>query len=408
MLWSHQLILEKCKALNWKNVLGVTSITTFVTFASSFSVQAASFDCTGALTETEAAICNDEELSTLDTILGYVWEDALETLVRAEERAGETNIQTNWLATRSSCGSQTNCIKEAYQTRLAEWPFMLGSINRVELYDFLTETFSSYFITNSGAFSPSNALMYVFHIDREDPQLVPWLLAELTLDGNTSCNVDVLDSSGANFSSRNYQVGWTNIIPDHEFSSMFLMPGEIIVHTKAGGAGDWSSISFFRLTGGQLIENRSLIDDCEDRDRHYSSAYFDHLIEKSETLELQVASSELLLEGELFENYEGLSRQCVDESPNMEIIRICLMQLADARMRSVLEARMLLVREASSDQAVNRLNETQAAFEEYRSSSCGLILDINDGWIADDAAMNCYNRLTDQRTEFLNTQWLPN
>ena len=406
MLWSYRVVLDKYEALNWKNVLGVHSIATFVTFSCLLPVQAASFDCTGALTDTEAAICADDELSTLDTIMGYLWNDAFEWIVSEEEQPVETSIQRDWLLTRNSCGSQISCIREAYHTRLAEWPFMLGSINRVELYDFFTETFSSYFITNSGAFSVSNAFMYVFHIDRENPKLVPWLVAEINFDGNSSCDVDVFDSSGADFSSKTYQVGWTNIIPDHEFSSAFLMPGEIVVHTKAGEAGDYSSVSFFRLTGSQLIENRSLIDDCEDSDRRYSAAYFDHSIENFETL---VASSELQLEGDFFDERNARYEQC-EKAPNMGAIRLCLMGVADASMRNVFEARALVLQEAGSVDALDRLNETQEAFEQYRSSSCGLIFDINlqYGWIAEDSAMNCYNRLTDQRTEFLNTQWLPN
>ena len=407
MLRSYRVVLERYEALNWKNVLGFTSIATFVTFFCLLPVQAASFDCASELTGTEAAICADDELSTLDTIMGYLWNDAFEWIVNEEEQPVETSIQRDWLLTRNSCGSQISCIREAYQTRLTEWPFMLGSINRVELYDFFTETFSSYFITNSGAFSVSNAFMYVFHIDREDPKLVPWLVAEINFDGDSSCDVDVFDSSGADFSSRTYQVGWTNIIPDHEFSSAFLMPGEIVVHTKAGRAGDWSSISFFRLSGGQLIENRSLIDDCEDSDRRYSSAYFDHSIQNFETLEPQVDSSELQLEDELLDDYDAGVQQC-EKAPNMGAIRMCLMGASDARMRTALEARALFLNEAVSADAVDQLNETQSSFEDYRSSSCGLILGINDGWIADDAAMNCYNRLTNQRTDFLNTQWLPN
>ena len=37
------------------------------------AVQAASFDCAKAATETEKAVCSDPALSALDDILGFIW-----------------------------------------------------------------------------------------------------------------------------------------------------------------------------------------------------------------------------------------------------------------------------------------------------------------------------------------------
>ncbi|WP_281017595.1 MULTISPECIES: hypothetical protein [unclassified Minwuia] len=90
--------LEKYAALNWGNTLGVGSIVTFVTFAASFSAQAASFDCTGVLTEAEATVCGDDELRAFDRIMGILWGE------QSAPSAAMLARQHEWLESRDLCG----------------------------------------------------------------------------------------------------------------------------------------------------------------------------------------------------------------------------------------------------------------------------------------------------------------
>lgn len=398
MLRSYRVVLERYEALNWKNVLGFTSIATFATFSCLLPVQAASFDCTGALTEAEATICADDELSTFDRIMGILWREQNAPSAAMLER------QREWLEGRDLCGSSVDCLKQSYLDRLADEPFYLRSFEVAQLYDLQTQEFGQYLFAN--IHYAYNVETFVFALGDDERFAIPWIKPQFSEEVET-CGLRVLPDFDWEFELSLSELGWLNVL-DQGYREREVQAGEISVFTKWIGHGDLSSEVFYRLIDGRFVPDRALVDNCEDQAQEFTSVFFDGPERKLEDLSPNSVTSELQLEGELFDNYDGLSQQCVDESPTMEIIRICLMQLADARMRSVFEARLLLLQESNSDQAMSRLHETQSSFEDYRSSSCGLILDINDGWIADDAAMNCYNRLTNQRTDFLNTQWFPN
>lgn len=81
--------------------------------------QAAGFDCARAKTSTEKAICADSGLSSLDEVLELMYSSALRNAatpdaIRSEQRA--------WLQLRNACGSDSACLQEAYQQRLAALP----------------------------------------------------------------------------------------------------------------------------------------------------------------------------------------------------------------------------------------------------------------------------------------------
>ena len=247
----------------------------------------------------------------------------------------------------------------------------------------------------------------MFALGDDERFAIPWIKPQFSEEVET-CGLRILPDFDWEFEPSFSELGWFNVL-DHGYREREVQAGEISVFTKWIGHGDLSSEVFYRLIDGRFVPDRALVDNCEDQAQEFTSVFFGEPESNLEELEANSATSELQLEGELFDDFESLAQQCVDDSPNMGIIRICLMHLRDEQMREAFQARMSFLREngVSSD-AIEQLNETQEAFKEYRSSSCGLILDINYGWIADDAAMNCYNRLTNQRTEFLNTQWLPN
>lgn len=84
-----------------------------------WGAQAAGFDCARAKTPTEQAICADSGLSSLDEVLEVMYGSALRTadaphVPKSEQRA--------WLQVRNACGSDSMCLREAYQRRLAALP----------------------------------------------------------------------------------------------------------------------------------------------------------------------------------------------------------------------------------------------------------------------------------------------
>lgn len=102
-------------------------------------VQAASFDCDKATTETEIAICADPELSAFDEVMSAVWK--LET-----RTAADMSAQRQWLAQRDMCTSNTKCLKGAMLNRLKSKMFGLGDFELVELYDFLEQKEKFYLV----------------------------------------------------------------------------------------------------------------------------------------------------------------------------------------------------------------------------------------------------------------------
>lgn len=396
MLRSYRVVLERYEDLNWKKVLGFTSIATFVTFSWLLPVQAASFDCTGALTEAEATICADDELSTFDRIMGILWGEQNAPSAAMLER------QREWLESRDLCGSSVDCLQQSYLDRLADEPFYLRSFEVTELYDLQTEEFGQYLFANTHY--AYNVETFVFALGDDERFAIPWIKPQFSEEVET-CGLRVLPDFDWEFELSLSELGWLNVL-DQGYREREVQAGEISVFTKWIGHGDLSSEVFYRLIDGRFVPDRALIDNCEDQTQEFTAIFFDNPEGKVEELRTNSVTSELQLEGELFDDYDARVQQC-EKAPNMGAIRMCLMGATDARMQAAFEARRLFLYEAVSSDALDRLNETQTAFENYRSSSCGLILDINYGWIADDFAMNCYNRLTNQRTEFLNTQWLP-
>ena len=83
--------------------------------------QAASFDCNKATTETEIAICSDPELSALDDRLSGIYFRGRQ--VTENVSGSDLEIQKdqiNWLNNRNQCGLETDCLVNAYQTRIKE------------------------------------------------------------------------------------------------------------------------------------------------------------------------------------------------------------------------------------------------------------------------------------------------
>lgn len=74
---------------------------------------AASFDCAKAGTTIEKTICNTPALDKLDSDLGATYKEAVrkDGSIKQEQQA--------WIKERNKC-SNTNCLEEAYKTRIAD------------------------------------------------------------------------------------------------------------------------------------------------------------------------------------------------------------------------------------------------------------------------------------------------
>ena len=359
-------------------------------------VSAASLDCADVVTDSEVTICDDEELRAFDRIMGILWNEQSTPSLELQE------IQQEWLEQRNLCGSDIDCLRQSYRDRLSEAPYHLHSFEVVQLYDFQTEAFAQYLFTNIDY--AYNIETFVFAFSDEGRREIPWVAPQFS-EEITTCGLTVLSDANVDFELSQSELGWTNVL-DEGYRERSLQTGEISVFTKWIGHGDLSSEVVYRLTGGRFVPDRALVDSCEDQEQVFASMFFDNPLKNLEAELVYVHSPELQLEGDIFDEYDSLSQQCEQNGPNMGAIRMCLMGLADTRMQAILLARTEYFREAGLEANIDSLVETQIAFEAYRTSSCDLIHDINHGWIADDATMNCYNRLTNQRTEFLNTQWL--
>jgi uncharacterized protein len=93
--------------------------------STSFSVQSAGFDCSLAKTKVEKMICNDTELSELDSQLKDVFLAAQSETAGFDGDTGERldpvgKENSKWLLTvRNKC-SNTSCLKTAYRTHIKQ------------------------------------------------------------------------------------------------------------------------------------------------------------------------------------------------------------------------------------------------------------------------------------------------
>lgn len=236
-------------------------------FSPASNLHAASFNCEGSTNETEQTICNNAELSTLDSILGDLWDDGA---TRTDELV---QAQRAWLAQRNSCGSNADCLKQSYLERLSEEPFYLQSFEVVELYDFQTGEFSEYLAAST--YYPYNALNFIYAMDGRNNPRIEWLEPWFTGSFDT-CGVRVLDGVSFPFEISPSQLGWINVL-NQEYSQRRVQPGEVSVYLKWIGHGDMSSEVFYRLVDGQFLPDRALVDNCEDQQKAFASVFFDAL-----------------------------------------------------------------------------------------------------------------------------------
>ena len=82
----------------------------------SLPTHAASFDCSKATTETEIAICNDDELGALDERMSEAYKRAR----LSQDGEQYKNEQFKWLKKRDLCSGDKQCLKNAYNSILTK------------------------------------------------------------------------------------------------------------------------------------------------------------------------------------------------------------------------------------------------------------------------------------------------
>ena len=87
--------------------------------AAATSASATSFNCYGHLTHTEATICGNARLSSLDSQMAA----AYKALIRSAQYSGPSisSIKANqrlWLGYRNACGTNVSCLTTQYVQKI--------------------------------------------------------------------------------------------------------------------------------------------------------------------------------------------------------------------------------------------------------------------------------------------------
>jgi uncharacterized protein len=77
-----------------------------------------SFTCSGHLLPTEAVICSDNDLASLDRQLAAVYDSWFKRLSAAQQAELKATEKT-WVAERNSCGINKSCISNTYKVRIS-------------------------------------------------------------------------------------------------------------------------------------------------------------------------------------------------------------------------------------------------------------------------------------------------
>ncbi|MEM7443365.1 MAG: hypothetical protein AAF414_08570 [Pseudomonadota bacterium] len=87
--------------------------------SSAGQTHAASFDCSQAKSPDEIAICNNPELSALDSEMGGLWYAYNLLPFLMGESGNRRDEAVAFLQTRGQCGSDVSCLTQAYRSRIA-------------------------------------------------------------------------------------------------------------------------------------------------------------------------------------------------------------------------------------------------------------------------------------------------
>ena len=84
------------------------------------TAHAASFACAGNLTYTERAICDNPNLSNLDSLMASTYFKMLRGSSKTLQRALQRD-QVSWLRLRNGCVASVACLSNSYHYRLSQF-----------------------------------------------------------------------------------------------------------------------------------------------------------------------------------------------------------------------------------------------------------------------------------------------
>lgn len=89
-----------------------------ISLFSALPANAQSFACDKAQRTAEFAICNDENLLTMDEQLGREYASKYVNASTSPQRQAVTREQTEWIKKRNACGNDFTCLSLRYEERL--------------------------------------------------------------------------------------------------------------------------------------------------------------------------------------------------------------------------------------------------------------------------------------------------
>ena len=90
--------------------------------ATAAGASAASFSCYGNLSHTEAAICDNSNLSHLDSVMAKDYFQKLH-YTHGSTRARLRSDQIDWLGVRDGCQANVDCLTQSYAARIQDIEF---------------------------------------------------------------------------------------------------------------------------------------------------------------------------------------------------------------------------------------------------------------------------------------------
>ena len=228
------------------------------------AAKAASFDCYKATTDTEIAICNVPELSSLDDFMVVWW--------KGQNKIYKTvNSQKNWLIKRDKCLGITECIKDAYIERLAEYPMAESAVSYTEtkihstmlkLYDTILQEsiWAKHDYYLCGAYNQCSSIYTV-----RDNKLrhLPAIIPKFDESENT-CGIKIeVNSKVKMLSTVFYDI-------KGELTASFE---NITLFSKWVGHGDKSDAVTYELRNGKLSPVAAKLDNCLDNKIGYKDIY---------------------------------------------------------------------------------------------------------------------------------------
>jgi uncharacterized protein len=100
-------------------ILRIACLVAFAFALGSPNAQAQSFNCNYAKLPDEVVICQNERLGSFDEIMSQLFFRLRNGLTGRERQRLEFD-QADWLQQRHDCGSDGDCIAQAYRRRIAE------------------------------------------------------------------------------------------------------------------------------------------------------------------------------------------------------------------------------------------------------------------------------------------------